>query len=206
MDKIADLLIAIAIICFILLAVVIIATYFYYKQVKKVEKSLLRSSDRNANLAYLLLKNAFSSSRILRHPILTMPNGQKAQSDLILVEGGGVYVIRVKDLSGMIDNSNRSVWTVTNSNGTNEFSNPFEQNRSALNAIDYILKKEHLYNVPKHNITVFTQKRVAFKIRTERLTTAERLTETIKDINSNKFLSSREINNVIMALKKYTSK
>ena len=206
MDKIADLLIAIAIICFILLAVVVIATYFYYKQVKKVEKSLLRSSDRNANLAYLLLKNAFSSSRVLRHPVLIMPNGQRVQADLILVEGGGVYVIRVKDLSGMIDNSNRAVWTVTNRDGVNEFSNPFEQNRSALNAIDYILKKENIYNVPRHNITDFTQKRVAFKIRTERLTTAEHLTETIKDINSNKFLSSREINNVIMALKKYTSK
>ena len=206
MDNIADLLIAIAVICFILLAVVVIATYFYYKQVKKVEKGLLRSSDRNANLAYLLLKNAFSSSRVLRHPVLIMPNGQRVQADLILVEGGGVYVIRVKDLSGMIDNSNRAVWTVTNRDGVNEFSNPFEQNRSALNAIDYILKKENIYNVPRHNITVFTQKRVAFKIRTERLTTAEHLTETIKDINSNKFLSSREINNVIMALKKYTSK
>jgi dTDP-4-amino-4,6-dideoxygalactose transaminase len=106
----------------------------------------------------------------------------------------------------MIDNSNRAVWTASSRNGIIEFPSPFEQNKPALSSIDHILKKESIYNVPKYNITVFTQKRVAFKIRTEHLTTADRLIETIKDINSNKFLNTREINRVISAIGKYSSK
>ena len=206
MDKIAELLIFIAAICSILLAIVILASFIHYRHSKNVEKKLLGSKERDGSLAYQLLKNAFPAARVIRHPSITIPNGQKIPCDLILVDSGGVYVFRVKNLPGMIDNSNRAVWTVSNRNGFSEFPNPFEQNKYALNAIEYILKREKIYNVPKYNIAVFTQKRVSFKIRSEHLTTADHLIETVKDINSNRFLNTKEINTVISAIKKYSSR
>ena len=206
MEKIAELLIFIAVLCSILLAVVIIVSFIHYRHSKNVAKKLLNESQRDANLVYNLLKTYFPSSRIIRHPALTMPNGQKIPSDLILVENGGVFVFRIKNISGMIDNSNRSTWMVRNRNGLNEFANPIEQNKLPLNAIEYILKREKVYNVPKYSIVVFTQKRVSFKIRSEHLTTADHLIETVRDINSNKFLNTREINAVLTAIKKYSSR
>ncbi len=206
MEKIAELLIFIAVICSILLALVIVIAFIHYRHSKNVAKRLLNESQRDANLVYNLLKTAFPAARIIRHPSLTMPNGQKIPSDIILVENGGVYIFRIKTVPGMIDNSNRSVWTAANRNGIMEFPNPFEQNKLPLKAIDYILKREKIYNVPKYSIVVFTQKRVAFKIRSEHLTTADHLIEAVKDINSNKFLNSRDINAVLTAIKKYSSR
>jgi hypothetical protein len=117
-----------------------------------------------------------------------------------------VSVIRIKTFPGVIDNSNRAVWTVSNGRGTGEFPNPFEQNRYSVDAIDAILKKEKLYNVPKHNLVVFSQKKVSFKIRSEHLLTAERLIDTLKDINRDRFLSKSEINTVLNAIKKYSGR
>ena len=206
MEKIAELLIFIAVICSILLAIVIIVSFLHYRHSKNVAKKLLNESERNANLVYQLLKTAFPASRIIRHPALVMPNKQRIPSDLIMVESGGVYVFRIKNVPGMIDNSNKTVWTTSNRNGVFDFQNPFEQNKLPINAIEYILKRENIYNVPKYNIVVFTPKRVSFKIRNEHLTTADRLIDTVKDINSNRFLNAAEINTVLNAIKKYSSR
>jgi hypothetical protein len=126
-------------------------------------------------------------------------------ADLVLVDNGGVFIIRIKNFPGKIDNSNRATWTVENSKGVGEFPNPFEQNRYALSAVDSILKREKLYNVPKHNVVVFSQKRTVFKIRSEKLVTADNLIETLNDINKNRFLTGKEVNATLTAIKSHST-
>ena len=206
METLAHILIWIAVVCSVLLVLVLISVLVYYQHAKSSAKKLLEGAERDANFVYLLLKTAFPSGRIIRQAALPLPDGQRAMTDLILVDRGGVYVIRIKTFPGMIDNSNRNIWTVSNSRGIGEFPNPFEQNRHSVNAVDAILKREHLTNSPKYNLVVFSRKKVAFKIRSEHLLTAERLIDTVKDINRSRFLDQNEINAVLNAIRKYSPK
>ena len=203
METLANVLIWIAIVCSILLVLVLISVLAYYQHAKSSANKLLQGAERDANFVYLLLKTAFPSGRIIKQAALPLPDGQRAMTDLILYDRGGVFVIRIKTFPGMIDNSNRNVWTVSNGRGVGEFPNPFDQNRHSVNAIDTILKREKLFNVPKHNLVVFSRKKVAFKIRSEHLLTAERLIDTIRDINRSRFLDQNEINAVLGAIRKY---
>ncbi len=205
MEKLAEFLIGLTLICLALVVLTIVALWINSKRIKGNIAKLLSSNDRGSDFIYRLLKTSFPSSRILRSTVLPLDNGQRAIADLVLVDSGGVFVIRIKNFPGKIDNSNRAVWTVENSKGIGEFSNPFEQNRYAISAIDSILKREKLYNVPKHNIVVFTQKRTVFKIHSEKLTTADNLIETLNDLNKNRFLTGKEANETLAAIKSHST-
>ncbi len=205
MEKLAEFLIGLTLVCLALVILTLLALWIYSKKVKTNVARLLSSNDRGGDFVYRLLKTAFPASKILRQAVLPLDNGQRAIADLVLVDCGGVFIIRVKNFPGKIDNSNRSVWTVENSKGVGEFPNPFEQNRYALSAIDGILKREKLYNVPKHNVVVFSQKRTVFKIRSEKLTTADNLIETLNDLNKNRFLTGKEVNATLTAIKSHSN-
>ncbi len=205
MSKLAEFFIGLAIVCLVLVVLTLIAIAIYAKRKKDNIAKLLSSNERGGDFVYRLIRTAFPASKTLRSAVLPLDNGQRAMADLILVDSGGVFVIRVKNFPGKIDNSNRSVWTVENSKGVGEFPNPFEQNRYAVSAIDGILKREKLLNVPKHNIVVFTQKRTVFKIRSEKLTTADNLLETISDLNKNRFLTAREVSSALTAIKSHST-
>ena len=201
MEKLAEFLLGLTYVCLALVVLTIIALWINSKRVKANVSKLLSSNERGADFVYRLLRTSFPASKILRQAILPLDNGQRAMADLILVDNGGVFVIRVKNFPGKVDNSNRATWTVENSKGVGEFPNPFEQNRYALSAIDGILKREKLYNVPKHNVVVFSQRRTAFKIRSEKLTTADNLIEMLKDVNKNRFLTGKEVTAALTAIK-----
>ena len=205
MDKLAGFLIGLTLVCFALAVLTILIVIINSKKVKSNIEKLLSSNERGNDFVYRLLRTTFPASKILRQAVLPLDNGQRAVADLILVDCGGVFIIRVKNFPGKVDNSNRSVWTVENSKGVGEFPNPFEQNRYALSAVDAILKREKLYNVPKHNVVVFSQKRTAFKIRSEKLTTADNLIETLNDINKNRFLTGKEVNATLAAIKSHSN-
>ena len=205
MEKLAEFLIGVTLICLALVVLTLVALWINSKRVKSDASKLLSSNERGGDFVYRLLKTSFPASRILRQAVLPLDNGQRAMADLVLVDSGGVFVIRVRNFPGKVDNSNRATWTVENSKGVGEFPNPFEQNRYALSAIDGILKREQLYNVPKHNVVVFSQKRTVFKIRSEKLTTADNLIETLKDINKNRFLTGKEVNETLTAIKSHSN-
>ncbi len=205
MEKLAQFLIGLTLVCFALVILTILALWINSKRVKANINKLLSSNERGGDFVYRLLRTSYPASRILRSAVLPLENGQRAMADLILVDNGGVFVIRVKSFPGKIDNSSRATWTVENSKGVGEFPNPFEQNRYALSAIDGILKREKLYNVPKHNVVVFSQRRTAFRIRSEKLVTADNLIETINDINKNRFLTGKEVNEALAAIKSHSN-
>ncbi len=205
MEKLAEFLISVTLVCLALVVLTLIALWVNSKRVKASASKLLSLNQRDGDFVYRLLRTSFPASRILRQAVLPLDNGQRAMADLILVDSGGVFIIRVRNFPGKIDNSNRATWTVENSKGVGEFPNPFEQNRYALSAIDGILKRQKLYNVPKHNVVVFSQKRTVFKIRSEKLTTADNLIETLKDINKNRFLTGKEVNAALEAIKSHST-
>ena len=206
MEKIIQFLIGLCITCAILVVLLLIAIWIYSSKMKNNAKNLLKSTERGADFIYRLLRTAFPQGRIIRQASLPLGDGRRVLTDLLLVDRGGVFIIRVKSFPGAIDNTSRSTWTVTNTKGVGEFPNPFEQNRYVVSSIEAILKKEKIYNVPTHNIVVFSQKRVAFKLHYDKLLTAERLIDCIKDLNRNRFLNQKEINLTLTAIKKYLPK
>lgn len=205
MEKLAEFLIGLTLFCLALVVLTILALWINSKRIKSNIARQLSSNDRSGDFVYRLLKTSYPASRILRQAVLPLDDGSRAMADLVLVDNGGVFIIRIKNFPGKIDNSNRATWTVENSKGVGEFPNPFEQNRYALSAVDSILKREKLYNVPKHNVVVFSQKRTVFKIRSEKLVTADNLIETLNDINKNRFLTGKEVNAALTAIKSHST-
>ena len=205
MEKLAEFLIGLTLFCLALVVLTILALWINSKRIKSNIARQLSSNDRSGDFVYRLLKTSYPASRILRQAVLPLDDGSRAMAELVLVDTGGVFIIRIKNFPGKIDNSNRATWTVENSKGVGEFPNPFEQNRYALSAVDSILKREKLYNVPKHNVVVFSQKRTVFKIRSEKLVTADNLIETLNDINKNRFLTGKEVNAALTAIKSHST-
>lgn len=207
MEALIRILVTIASVTAVLLALVVAAVLLHYVRMRKMATTLLESGKRDREFVYHLLRTAFPTGRIFRRPALPYlaPDGTRTRipADLMLIDRGGIFVIRVITTPGMVDNSGRPSWTIRNAKGIAELPNPFEQNRNALKAVENILKREKLYNVPRYNLIVFSAKKVAFRQRTERLVRADQMIDALKDMNRNRFLSQKEINVTVSALRKY---
>ena len=207
MENLIKFIISLSIITAVLLALVVIAVLVHYFRTRAMAEKLLKNGKRDGNFVYNLLKTSFPSGRLFKQVALPyfMPDGtaKRVSCDLLLVDRGGVFMIRVKNMSGAVDNADKQVWTVKNQNGITEIHNPFEQNRYGLKALETILKREGVYNVPLYNLVVFSGKKVVFRVRSEKLLTAERLIETIRDMNRNKFLSAGEMAATVSAIHRY---
>jgi len=207
LQNLIKFLIGLSIVTAVLLALVIIAVLIHYFRTRAKAEQLLQSGKRDGSFVYELLKTSFPSGRLFRQVLLPdiQPDGtaKRIPCDLLLVDQGGVFVIRVKNLSGAVDNADKQVWTVKNQNGILEMRNPFEQNLYGVKALETILKREGVYNVPLYNLVVFSGKKVVFRVRSEKLLTAERLIETIRDMNRNKFLNAGEMAATVNAIRRY---
>lgn len=202
LEAIINALIYVAVGCAALIVILILAVLIHYNRSRAIANRLLNDAERDSSFVYSLLKTAFPSSRILFHTYLKNENGERVPTDMILVDHGGIFVFKIKTFPGMIDNTSRQKWTVSNYKGVGTFDNPFEQNRLCIDAVNSIMKNAEVYDVPTHNIVVFAAKKVSFKIRSEHLITADKLLTTVKDMNRNRFLSSHEISAALKALKK----
>lgn len=202
LEAVINALIYVAVSCAALIVILILAMLIHYKRARVIANRLLNEAERDSSFVYSLLKTAFPSSHILFHTYLTSESGERVPTDMILVDHGGIFVFKIKTFPGMIDNTSRQKWTVSNYKGVGTFDNPFEQNRACIDAVNSIVNNANVYDVPTHNVVVFAAKKVSFKIRSENLVTADKLLSTVKDMNRNRFLSSREISAVLNALKK----
>lgn len=207
MEGLIRALITVASVTAALLLLVVVAVLVHYFRMRKMARTLLHSGKRDTEFVYQLLRTAFPTGRIFRRPALpyTAPDGTRirVRPDLMLVDRGGIFLFRVVTAPGMVDNSGRPNWTIRNAKGVAELPNPFEQNRPAIKAVEALLKREHLYNVPRYNMVVFAAKKVAFRQQNDRLVTADRMIEALRDLNRNKFLNQKEINATVSALRKY---
>ncbi len=206
MEDTIRLLITISVVTAALLALIVLAVLIHYLRAKVMANHLLKRGTRGRNFVYELLRTSFPAGRIFKNARIPyrLSDGTKAFApcDLILVDRGGVFVIRVKSLSGSVDNTDSQVWTVRNKKGVAEFPNPVEQNRNGTKALNALLKREKILNVPLHNLVVFTGRRVRFRMCTDRVMTAEHLLDAIRDLNRNKFLSAGEMATTVNLLRR----
>ena len=207
MEKYVKFLITLSTVTAVLLVLVIIAVIVHYLKTQAETEKLLNNGKRDGNFVYNLLRTYFSKGHIFKRILLPVlpSNGEfkPLPTDLILVERGGIFVIKTVNASGAIDNSMPTSWFVHNSKGVFEIPNPFEQNFLSVRTIKEILRREKIYNIPLYNIVVFTGRKVTFKKRSEKLFSADYLLPALSDMNRNKFLSQNEISSVILAIKKY---
>ena len=207
MEHIIRFFITLAIITAILLGLILLAVLIHYLRTRSKAEKLLKSGKRDGDFLYELLKTSFPSGRLFKNIVLPLilPDGtaRRISCNLLLVDRGGVYLIRALNMSGAVDNSNPQTWTVRNNQGIGEIPNPFEQNRACLKAVSTILSREGVYNVPLFNIVVFSGRKVVFRTRMDKLLTAEHLIGTIQDQNREKVLSPIEIGNTVAAIRKY---
>lgn len=207
LEKFVKFLITLSTITAVLLVLVIIAVIVHYLKTQSTTEKLLNNGKRDGNFVYNLLRTYFSRGHIFKRVLIpSLPskgNAAALPTDIILVERGGIFVIKTINASGAIDNSNPASWFIHNSKGVYEIPNPFEKNHLTLRSIKEILRREKIYNIPLHSVVVFTGRKVVFKKRFEKLLTAERLVPVLSDMNKNKFLSQNEISGVILAIKKY---
>ena len=209
MEKYVKFLITLSTVTAILLVLVVIAVIIHSLRTRSMAEKLLNNGKRTGDFVYDLLRTYFPKGRLFKHVLLPdfMPDGsvRRVPADIILVERGGVFVIRVKNISGMIDNPKTGNWLVKNQNGITEIPNPFEQNIGGIRTVKEILKRENIYNVPLYNIVVFSGRKVTFRNRSEKLLTSDYLIEALRDMNRNKFLSQNEISSAVTAIRKYLS-
>lgn len=211
MEQIVKILITFSTIVGILLVIVVIAVIIHWLRTRAKIEKLFESETRGNNFVYRLLLTTFSRGRIIRRAVLPdfMPDGtvRRAQCDVILVERGGVFVIREwNNFVDAVDNPPNAEWRQRTPQGISPMPNLFEQNKRGVHAVKEILRRENVYNVPIYNIVVFAGGGVRFRYRSEKLTTDEMLLDTLRDFNRNKFLSQNEISDAVTAIRKYMRK
>ncbi len=205
MDNLIKFFVTLSIITASLLGLVILAVVIHAIRTRAMASKLLATGKRNEDFVYNLLKTSFPSGRLFKRVSLPLASSdgtaRRVPCDLILVDQGGVFVIRVKNMSGSVDNADPQVWSIKTKEGAVQIPNPFEQNRLGIKAMEGILRREKVYNVPLYNLVVFSGRRVAFRVRSDKLLTAERLIETIRDMNRNKFLNAGEMAATVGAIR-----
>lgn len=212
MEQIVKVLITFSTIVGILLVIVVIAAIIHWLRTRAKIEKLFESDNRGGDFVYNLLQTTYSKGRLIRHAVLPefMSDGtaRRAPCDLILVERGGVFVIREwnSGSAAAVDNPSDGAWRLAGPSGIVTIPNLFEQNKRGIHAVKEILRRENVYNVPIYNIVVFSGDRIRFRYRSEKLTTAEALLDTLRDFNRNKFLSQNEISDAVTAIKKYMRK
>ena len=206
MEKYVKFLITLSTVTAILLVLVVIAVVVHYFRTRALADKLLKNGKRGGDFIYDLLKTSFPKGRLFKRVSLPLFQADgtcnRVPADIILVDRGGVFLIRVRNISGAVDNPRNGNWIVRNANGTGEIPNPFEQNRYAVKAVEGILKREGIYNVPLYNLVVFSGKKVVFRNRSEKLLTPDYLMDAIHDMNRNRFLNQNEISATVNAIRK----
>ncbi len=207
MEKYVKLVLGLSITVAVLLLLILVAMGVHYFRTRSKANNLLRRGKRGGDFIYDLLKTSFPEGHLFKQvmlPIFTQDGDcKKYPADIVLVDRGGVYVIRVRNFSGAVDNSAAGNWAIKNENGTTEIPNPFNQNRGGVKAIESILKREGIYNIPIYSLVVFSGRRVSFRNRNEKLLTSPRLIDVIQDMNRSRFLTQLDISGTITAIKKY---
>ena len=196
------------IIAFIALAIIVFYVVKYIRSRANAAK-VLQSGRKSKNFIYNLIATSFPRNNIFRNVLIPVPKSEGGNSyvstDLILVNHGGIAVIKECREIGRIDNPVKGDWIKTDSPVGESFPNPFEQNMAAMRAIEQIVKREKLYNIPIRNIVVFSQanKNVQFKNKYEQLLLPGRVITAMRNMNQNRFLSYFEVRRTADAIRKY---
>ncbi len=169
-------------------------------------RKIMREGRNKKSFAYNYLSTRFSRINIIRNVKLLITGSSSrgsyiADIGLVFVNRGGILIIDSIPGAGYIDITEGGQWNRIINDKYYSFDDPFLQSRQKQKAMKKFLRKEGVENIPVHNVVLFTGKRVKFSKRINGLVTANELAPFMKDVNRDRFLSAKEIREVVRLLK-----
>lgn len=170
------------------------------RQRKKVE-SFGKESEQRVDA---MLKKAFGEENVMTGvylPYINLDYDKFAEIDQIVILRSGVFVIEVKSHNGFIDNPNQHDWWQTYNDKKIRFYNPLRQNNTHARIVGDILKSGGQYNVPIHNVVVFTSNRVSFSNKYDNLLKKHEFIGYIKRVGKKNSMSVTQTSRVRALIK-----
>jgi len=168
-------------------------------------RALLNARPRKSSLPLRLLLANFPSANVMNRvilPVTDAPGSPCFSADLLMIHRGGVLMITVRDLRGNVDNPYRGDWRQFAGQKVLQMKNPVETGAVCCRAMNNLLQREQVSNIPIRHLLVYLDPRTRFKIRMEQVLPADKLVPAVKDMRREKFLSAREIRRVRAILQK----
>ena len=174
------------------------------KRIKAVKacNQILKMTCSCKEKATAILSCEFRRDQLISDADLPLEDGTGLYCENILVCRGGINVISAIDFVGSIDDPAEGNWTGYANGQAVLLDNPIEQNRARLRAIENILRREEIDNIPLRSTVVLPSKETKLKYRRDEIIRVGQLFEKMSDMNKNRFLSSHEMKKVISAIKK----
>ena len=196
---------SIVIACLALLTIIIYVIIHFKREL--AAKKILQHGRRSDSFIYNLLATSFPKQNLIKNAripaAILQNNSEFLNVDLIAVSSGGIAVIKIFNQSGKIDDPIKGDWVMYNGGEGIRIANPFEINSHNMHAVEQIIKRERLSNIPVRNIVVFTSTKVTFRNRYDQLKSAKQLYDSMLDMKQNKFLTSSEVRSSVSAIRKY---
>lgn len=189
-----------AVICLLLWAMWII-----YSRI--TANRIMREGRNKKNFAFNYLSMRFSRLNTMKNVRLLVEDpsvqGGRYVSDVgtVFVNRGGVFVIESVYGSGFVDVDEGRKWSRTNIDRQYTFDDPLALNLSRVIALKTFLKNMNVYNVPVHNVVLFTGNRVKFSKRINGLVTASELSAYLSDANMDRHLNNQDIRKIVKLIK-----
>ena len=192
-----------------ILAVLLLIAYCCYRiYVGYASEKILRGNRKQKHFLSALLTARFGKKYVLSD--LSLLGGGKGTdqryyvtSEVILINAGGLFVIRSVPGNGLIDLSGEETWFRLLNDQSNPFPNPFEQNEIFVRLLKSLFRYEKIPNVPIYNIVVFTGNRVKFNQKMNGLLQVNHLIPYLCDMKKNSFLKLTERQRILRALQKH---
>ena len=172
------------------------------KRIKQIENYGKPSEKRLKEM----LEKAFSPSAVYSGVYIPYTNGEKdkyAEIDAVLILRSGVFVIELKSHNGKIINGDTKYWTQIYNDKRISFYNPLYQNSTHSKVINSIFKSEGQYNVPIHNVIVFSSSKVSFTNNYPNLVLIDDLVKYIKKTGKNEAMSIAQTSRLRTILRSY---
>ena len=198
----------------LLIAFAVAITYLIGRSVKnshaknEAAQILWYGNDREYFI-YEMLASAFPRKDVFRNlycPIKLPEKVLYTEVDIVVVTHGGVVVIEVKGHKGNIDNPSDGDWCQRYKDKVLTFKNPYRQNEVHVKAIENLLKRAGILNVPVYNAVVFADKNVRFINSYKWLFKADNIVDYISSLDDRFALSGKDIKNISGVISKYTKK
>ena len=172
-----------------------------------IASKLLQNGRSKKNFAFSYLSLRFSRLNTMRDVKLMVRNRTAANGryvseiGLVFVNRGGIFVIDPNPGSGFVDVNEGGKWSRIINERMYTFDDPFIKNTQRVKDLKRFLRDEGVENVPVHNIVLFTGKRLKFSKRLNGLITADQLTPFMIDLNKDRYLSGKEIREIVRLIK-----
>lgn len=170
-------------------------------------RRILREGRRKKNFTFNYLSTRFSRLNTMKDVKLFVENPSSsggrfvADIGLVFVNKGGIVLIDTIPGSGLIDIKEGGQWNRIFNNRYYPFDDPFKKSKEKARVMKMFLRNEGVENVPVNHIVLFSGKRVSFSKRLGGLITVNDLVPYIKDVNTDKYLTTKDIREVVRLIK-----